>query len=173
MWNLVREVQRRLGDKNTSSTYDRSTDSLEAISENVTAGRYSTGTIVEDTSTGTPKVVDVTSSASANTFGSWTEIDASLAANSYIFSVIVGFGDDDSLATVHTVEIGTGASPTTIIRFSFAQEYKSRVGMYVPFQFCIPKAIYVVAGTAISARLSDNEANANPAKISVQYYNSL
>ncbi len=171
-WNDVREIQKHLGDKDTSSTYDRSTDSLEAIRDALTASRYSTGTIVEDTSTGTPKVVDATTSASANTFGSWAAVDASLDANSYICSIIVVAGNNNAPAA-WCLEIGTGASPATIIRFSFVDLMVTNVGYHVPFQFCIPVPIYVAAGTAVSARASSNTATADPISISVQYYNSL
>ncbi len=126
------------------------------------------GTIVEDTSTGTAKVIDCASSASANTFGSWAAFDASTAVASYICGITVQCAD--ATAKTSTIEIGTGAenSEVTIIRFSFG------VGAaFQPFAYPIVVPILVAASTRIAIRATDSEAGANTYSIGIQYYNSL
>ena len=127
------------------------------------------GTIVEDTSTGTPKVVDCASSGTANTFGSWVQVDASTAAASYVCGITIQTAD--ATAKTCTVEVGTGAeaAEATKIRISFG----SGAAAIQPIFYTLPVPMLVAASTRIAIRASDSEAGANTYSIGIQYYNSL
>ena len=150
------------------------TDTI-AASPVSTASGTTTGVIVEDGATGTPNVVVLASSASANTFGGWIQIDASVSANSWICSVLVTPTHQVDVDMNAVVEIGTGAaaSEAAKIRFSFTVEVVTNVGTRNPFQFVLPIPIKVASGVRIAARISDDEAVANNYNTSVQYYQSL
>jgi len=180
----------------TSLTFDRTTDSLEAIRDEIGSSvgasisadiaavktvvdaigntvsdvsTTTTGVIVEDGATGTPNVVTVVSSADAHTFGPWAQIDASVSANSQINSVIVHITGAQSESMC--IEIGTGAnsSEATKIRFSVTTVNAAQ-HIYV-FPVTIP--IKVASGTRVAARLSTTNGASRTANVSVQYYQSL
>lgn len=190
--------------KADSNTYDNTTDALEALSDKIGAytadggvsvddsvkaeldimnaklvvsntGATTTGVIVQDGTTGAPDAVDVTSDASANTFGAWTQIDASAAASSWISHVTWSALTDWSGQNYKIcLEIGTGANPNEAakIRFSFAARanFATEPSTLV---FAIPKPIKVAASTRVVARMSTSYAAAMTAIIGVSYYNSL
>lgn len=134
-----------------------------------------TGVIVEDTSTGTPKIVTVTSHTNANTFGGWVEIDASVSADSYICSALLACVELMT-ATVDAdfvIEIGTGASPATKIRTSGSFVAASNAGGINPIVLVFPRPIRVASGTKISVQIADDSATTRDYKISVQYYQNL
>lgn len=130
------------------------------------------GTIVEDASGGTPKVVTATSSATANTFGSWVEIDASTSANSWICS-ISAYTIERPYRCVLEVGKGAGGSETTIIRWSHGIDYITGVGVYGSNTFTVPIPIFVAAGTRLAVRMADAKASEQDMFISVQYYQGL
>ncbi len=147
-----------------------------------TASGTTTGVIVQDSITGTPDVVSVTTSATANIFGSWTNLDASVSANSWMAGFTV-LPDITTLAAgvdpfKVCVEIGTGASPTTKIRVSFSFVYDTTaagVKYAHAITFICPIPIKVASGTAISARASLNVADAGGMilQIGLSMYQSL
>ncbi|OPL13104.1 MAG: hypothetical protein AVO39_11060 [delta proteobacterium MLS_D] len=92
------------------SDFDRTNHSLEALA---TMGRDDTSYLEEGT-TGTPTMTNITSS------GTWTQIDASLSADRSLCLVCVGVTDPNNSCEI-VIEIGTGAasSETAIFRASF------------------------------------------------------
>lgn len=200
----------KIMEKSEDGTYDRTTDSNEAISEAVAglndvsaaevnaqcdaafatydpptkgemdagfagisgwSGYTTSGVIVEDGTSGTPNVVTLTASGSANTFGSWTQLDASVSADSYIASIIVYPTSATTIADF-CIEIGTGASPATKIRFSFKTANLTSVGYRMPFVYSLPIPIRVASGTKISGRFS-TDAGGDACTIGIQYYQGL
>jgi len=125
-------------------------------------------TIVQDTETGTPDVVTATSSATANTFGSWVTVDASAAADCWISHITVLPATADE-ACNWCIEIGTGASPAAKIRLSGGLTTVSAAGHDMSIPFAITYPVKVASGTAISVRASDSHASANNYSIGVSF----
>lgn len=136
-----------------------------------TASTTTAGTIVQDGTTGTPNTVQVTTNASANTFGSWGTIDASVSADSWIMGVSIATAGTANIAYV--TEIGIGAGPTTIVRFSFKIWEQTAAGyhptLFVPF----PIPIKVASGTAISCRAACSVAIAHSVEFGLSMYQGL
>ncbi len=127
----------------------------------------SEGMVVADTVTGTPKVVAVTSSGTANTYGSWAAIDASTSAVSYINVITVGCPARG--ATIDAA-LDSGVTESAVITIPFNYFYKSDVGYLPPLVIPISPPIKVAASAAISARVTDSEANANAYRVGLTYY---
>lgn len=136
------------------------------------------GTIKQAATTGTPDVVTVTSSASANTFGSYTQLVEAVSADSWV----AGFTWNITASTVATpavvnfvIEIGTGAeaAESTIIRYSGNVDYTSDVGYRLPVNFSLPVPIKIVSGTRLSARASTGTADAMNFIVGISYYQGL
>lgn len=157
LWQKIRKML---------TTIDTVVDAIDVVTADLAAGK-----IVEDTSTGTPKVVSASSSATANTFGSWAEIDASTSADSWLAGITVSV-PPKAAAYVFCIEIGTGAaaSELTKIRISFSYQYKSDVGYLTPLVYSLPMPIKVLSGTRIAARASDDQAAANALLIGLTMY---
>ena len=138
-------------------------------------GTTTAGTIVQDTTTGTPDIVNVTTSASANTFGSWATIDASAAADVWISHVTITprMGTTATVTFTYCVEIGTGAAPVAKIRFSGYVEQVSTAGIIGSMVFSLSIPIKVASGTAISARASDSGTDDIIFAVGVSYYLGL
>lgn len=152
--------------KNGSYTYDNTTDSLEAIRDYSVVGNICTttaGTIIQDGATGAPNSVNVTGHSSADTFGSWTALDASTASIVWISHIICQMNAADQ----YCIEIGTGGGPTTIIRFSF--QCVANDILALP----ISPPIKVAASTAISARVATHGGGFDVANIGLSYYIGL
>jgi len=130
-------------------------------------------TIVEDTATATPSIVSITSVATANTWSSWVEVDASVAANSWINAITVSVNCSDDANLV--VELGTGAAgaEATKIRFSYRIEMLTNVGFFPTIVYPLALPIKVASGTRIAVRVSESTANSYVFKVGVQYYRGL
>ena len=133
------------------------------------ASATTTGIIVEDGTTGTPNVITLATDASAETFGAWTEIDASVSANSWIDCITIG-KDGVSAVDNCVIEIGTGAaaSEVTKIRKSFGSAI---VDINITIPLSIP--IKVASGTRIAARASNKAANSISLYTGLSMYQSL
>lgn len=128
-----------------------------------------TGTIKEDTSTATPKISVITSPSGANSFGSWVIHDSAVSTTSWIFAITVDC--EETSAFNHVIELGTGASPATKIRFS------GRLGALnadICLVYTLPIPIKVASGTRLSLRASDSRTNgALTYNMSIQMYQGL
>lgn len=161
------------------------TKGLDDIHDDIVVSNTSctvAGTIVEDGSSGTPCLTSVVSSDTANTFGAWTEIDASVSADSWIKSITItphwaNPAADDILKICIEIGTGAGASETTKIRHTLAMVvwFDDAVGYaFVPAMIInLPIPIKVASGTRIAARVSDEKAAAFTYWIGVQYYQGL
>lgn len=144
------------------NTIHRIESKIDAVA--VTQTACSTGgSIVEDTSAGTPGVITVPSSASANTFGASTAYDASTAAAYYLHSLSIRTDD----TTAKTVVVEVLVSTTTIARFSFDLP---AAAMNIPLVFYVQAPIYIAASSAVNVKVADSEAGANDYKVSLQYF---
>lgn len=126
-----------------------------------------TGTIVEDTATGAPKIVLIHSGAAVRTFGPWSQFDPDLAADSWICGINL-LPDPDIIDFV--LELGKGApsSETTIFRWS------GNCGLSSPMlTFPLPIPIKVASGTRLAFRVGDESAIAENHNVSAQYYQGL
>lgn len=137
--------------------------SILGVTDKTTAG-----TIIQDGATGDPATITISSSTSADTFGSWGTVDASVAADVWISHVTLYNSGDLANGQDWVLEIGTGASPTAKIRFSGIG-----TGAILSLVFVLPIPVKVASGTAISARVADQEAAANNYRIGVSYYTGL
>ncbi len=173
----------KLMEKSEGGSYNRATDSNEAISEAIAGiggypGYVVGATIVEDSAmeTGAPNTV-MPVSGIANTFGNWVEVDAAVSADSYINSILVTCKEllTNNTDTDFVVEIGTGAGGSEVskIRFSGYYEAGSAVGGLQPFIFTLSNPIKVASGTRIAVQVSDNVASEQDYKVSIQYYQGL
>ena len=140
-------------------------------------GTTVTGTIIQDSAagTGTADVVSVTTNATGSTFGNWATLDASASADVWIshVTVSIGYTGGASVAASTVVEIGTGGSPSTIIRFSHNSRQQSAAGIQMPVVYALPIPIKVASGTAISARAADSIASANVYQVGISYYTGV
>ena len=174
--------------KDGSYTYDNTTDSLEAIADAVaaisvpvsTTSATTTGTLVEDSAmgTGAPNVAyPVISSDTANTFGSWVQLDASAATDIWINSVTIGFDVSSFTAgdTSFCVEVGTGTATSEVakIRVSALLGQASDVGWIAPMVLTLAIPIKVASGTRIAARVTDDIADAHEYGIGIAFYTAL
>jgi hypothetical protein len=100
------------------------------------------------TATGTPGAVTVTSSATANTKGSWTQLDAATGfeATSLVLTVNTQFGDTQYLLDIGVG--GAGSEQVLIPNLHFA--YANGTVAVLTFPISVP------AGSRISARVADN-----------------
>jgi len=162
------------------NTFNKTTDSLEAIRDALPAAPVSSvasataaGTAVQDGTSGTPNIVEIIASGSANTFGSWTELDAAAAADSWIFCITVNPTGSGSKSFV--LEIGTGGAgaEVTKIRSSLYHTNYSDVGVLPVIVLTLPVPIKVASGVRIAARCANSVAAANSMRIGISYYQGL
>lgn len=174
----IRNLKVSLG----GSTFDTTTDSLEAISDKLITGITSAssgGFIVEDGTDGTPNITTVATSGTANTFGSWTQIDASLAQDSYICGISINAPSVANANENFVLEIGTGANPSEVtkLRFSFVIAYRLVTDVenstFMPTYLPLSIPVKIASGTRITARVSNSSANARDLYVGVQYYKTL
>jgi|6_EtaG_2_1085325.scaffolds.fasta_scaffold47233_3 hypothetical protein len=174
-------IAKSLGDtlhKDGSFTYDNTTDSQEAIADAIAAldtavsvtGATTAGTIVGDATGGTPDIVTVASSASANTFGSAIAVDASLSADSWISGFTVNSANIGSNKDM-VFEIREDA--VTKVRISKFFVQASGVGWNYGMTFMLPIPILFSAGTALTFRIADSVASADSYEVGVNYYQGL
>jgi hypothetical protein len=135
----------------------------------------STGTIVQDGATGAPDCIMVIGGAGDNVFGSWTQLDAAVATDVWISHITVLPYNTSSDFVSYCLEIGTGASPVTKIRFSFrGEKLLNSNTTLLPIIFSLPKPIKVLSGTKISARLSTDDYEAGGCcHVGTSYYTGL
>jgi len=160
MWGKNHELKKLLGDKSTSATYDRSTDSLEAIRDALTASRYSTGTVIGINTDGANDIITLTTSASANTFGNWAQCIASVAQDSYLNCGIVYTSANSE---IQVFEIGVGANPSEAMIYRITAYGGAAISGHA---FTCNTPIKIASGARISARASTNSANARTVYIS-------
>ncbi len=142
-------------------------DAIEVSKESCTT----TGVIVQDGATGDPSVIGVTANASADTFGSWTALDAAAAADCWLCIVTISsITADIAAGNDWCIEIGTGASPAAKIRFSGQTTTAAKLE---PLVFTLPIPIKVASGTAISARASTNVGAAVAFAVGLSFYTTL
>jgi len=147
---------------------------LASIISSLWKGYTTAGVIVCDTSVGTPDIIVVASYAAANTFGSWTQIDAAASADSCINWIHVALITLTGRLVKAAIEIGTGAggSEVTKIRIPFSVYANTDIAHdSVGISLTIP--IKVASGTRIAARITDNEEAATSYNVGVAYYQGL
>jgi len=123
------------------------------------------GVIVQDGSTGTVGLVTVTSHTDPDTLGSWTQLDASASADSWISHITTTVA---SAVGDYVVEIGTGGAGS--------ESTKCRYSLYpsIPMMFQLQIPIKVASGTRIAARISKSVGGgAQTLKIGLSMYQSL
>ena len=125
--------------------------------------RTSTGKVYESVAygTGTPKLYTVTSSATANTFGNYVEIEDSLSAESELCGFMLSTGGDR-----YVIEFATGEAGSEVPFFRMS-------GGISDFAYTFKKSFVFPAGTRIAARMSDNISGAMPHYVSMQWYQGL
>ena len=115
--------------------------------------------------TGTPTIVEVLSSATANTFGSWVEIEDSLSSDSEVCS-FVSLGAGAAAASVF--EFATGASGSEVV---FARI--TIPGIAGMFTYHFSPRIKIASGSRIAVRVSDTLASAPTYYVSLQWFQGL
>lgn len=143
-------------------------DAVDVVHASTTASGTITTDVVADGQA--PKVVAVTSSATANTYGAWAAYDASAAAKSHICGVTIGC---PARGATIDVQLDIGVTESMIITIPFNYFYKSDVGYLPTVTMSIPIPIEVAAAGAISLRVKDTEANANAYRVGLIYYTGL
>ena len=104
----------------------------------------------------------VTSSASADTYGSWTQMRAASGNALYIVGVEVRAAPNDSI-TYTQVDLGTGGAgaETSVSEVKvIAHRAISSTRTYGAFKVELPYPIPVAASTRIAVRTADNVASA-------------
>ena len=93
----------------------------------------------------------------ADTLGSWTQLIASLGADSYLNAVYaVRSTIASGVANIsYAIEIGTGASPSTIARFPLRLQHDTDGAAYNAVFPIIPP-IKIASGTKVSARITSS-----------------
>lgn len=106
------------------------------------------------------------SSGSADTYGTATELIASVAADMYI--VAVGCGTDNTTAATYAaVQLVTGASLNVVISTLSGMENCDPPGSLRGLVTWLPYPILVLAGTRLGAQVADNVASARDHRISL------
>ena len=162
-------------------TFDKATDSLEAIRDKINtistpvsnASATTTGVIVEDGTSGVPSTVDASSSATANTFGSWVQVDASVSADSWINAIIMVLIPVDAANFVVEVGIGAAGAESNIIRFSNYLRVGSDTESISMNVYSLSIPIKIASGTRIAVRVADSRTVALTYRFGVQYYQSI
>lgn len=131
-----------------------------------------TGKIVEDTATGTPKLITLQSNVTGNIWGSWVELDASLSVDSWLSSVTV-FNSFVAARQVLELGIGSAGNEVTIARWSFKLVYLSAVGIITSLVLPVPIPIKMLSGTRIAMKIADDNGAVNDYPASAQYYQGL
>lgn len=158
-------------------------DIIDKISRYVSKearSRTSTGKVYESVAygTGTPKLYTVTSSATANTFGDYVEIEDSLSAESelcgFMLAAISSGGNNG-----YVIEFASGAAGSEVpfFRMSGNTSISSRESTdytYTSnFAYTFKKSFVFPAGTRIAVRMSDGVASALGHTVSLQWYQGL
>ena len=156
------------------------TDSLTFTTTNrvdATILDYSTGTIVEDTTTATPNITTLQTSASANTWGTIVERNAAVASDVYVNSISV---TPDSPGN-YCIELltGAGGAEVTKIHYSFVATSagssfdesfdQSFISLANTVNFNLTRSIKIPSGTRIALKVSCGEAGQRTVYASVQY----
>ena len=142
--------------------------------------RTSTGKVYESVAygTGTPKLYTVTSSATANTFGDYVEIEDSLSAESELCGFMLSAGTlDDNDGYVIEFATGEAGSEVPFFRMSGCTSISSRESLDSTyssnFAYTFKKSFVFPAGTRIAARMSDSISSATWHFVSMQWYQGL
>jgi len=146
---------------------DKAGDQVGQPHLNTTSG----GTIIQDSAmgTGTNNCVTVTSSATADTFGSYAVIDASASADVWISHVTIG--RTTAAAVNMACEIATGAGGAEVPKIRFSSKIAGAgVDTLV---FALPIPIKVVSGTRIAAHIADSVASADSYQVGISYYTGI
>lgn len=155
------------------------TDSLKIISDNIdlkTVSKLSTtttGLVKGGVATGTPDLIDITSDAAANTFGAYGIAIASLAVDSYIAGVFVTVCESVSMKCAIEIASGGLGAEVPFHRFPFKVYWATAVGCGLLIPLILPIPIKFVAGTAISIRATDDQAQAKNYTCGVNFYTAL
>lgn len=138
----------------------------------VAASTTETGKIVEDTTTGTPKVTQC-GGAGVNVFSAWITHDASLAVDSWLCMLILT-SVTTALDRDVVIEVGKGSagSEVTIIRISFCWGFRTDAGQRPPVPFSLPIPIKVLAGERLAIRAACGAA-AKSFRVGIQYYQGM
>lgn len=106
-----------------------------------------------------------TTSGSANTYGTATELSASLAADTYV--VAVCFGTDDTTAVTYAqCQIVTGASLNVVVS-TFAMENHDPPGGMRGLVQWLPYPLLILAGTRVGAQTASSTAAARDYRVSL------
>jgi hypothetical protein len=142
--------------------------------------RTSTGKVYESVAygTGTSKLYEVTSSATANTFGDYVEIEDSLSAESELCGFMLAAISSAS-NTGYVIEFASGAAGSEVpfFRMSGYTSISARDGTNYEFAsnfaYTFKKSFVFPAGTRIAVRMSDGVASALAHYVSMQWYQGL
>ena len=104
----------------------------------------------------------VTSSASADTYGSWTEMRAATGNALYIVGVTVR-GHSNAAYTQLDIGTGAAASETSVSEARFRSDASNAIDQTVYF----PYPIAVAASTRIACRTADEDASARDASVTL------
>lgn len=135
---------------------------INAIKDSL-ANKTDTGVIVQNVATGTPTLIEAVPSASANTFGSWIEADASTSADSWLCTVTATPNVYTSVAYVLEVGTGTAGNEVAIARWTFAYNYNlgAPTQTTCPIVLTLPVVIKLPAGTRVAVRSANTGTSAN------------
>ncbi len=111
--------------------------------------------------TGPSRGTAVSSSTTANAYGSWTEMIASTGAAIFIVGLHVGVGNPGPRYAAIDIATGAASSETSIGEWMMPEE--SYKGFSIDFPFPIP----VATATRIAVRVADDESTVHPWDISL------
>lgn len=106
--------------------------------------------------------ITVSSSTSADTYGSWTEMRAASGNALYIVGVTLR-GDSNALYTQLDIGTGAAASETSVSEALFRSDGNAAIDQTVYF----PYPIAVAANTRIACRVADEDAAARSASVTL------
>ncbi len=163
--------------KATSPAWDQDTDSLEAISERITAAAAvtSSGYIKEKYSTGYAQILNLISPATKDTFSGWLEYWDVTDEDLWICSVIGRF--DSQYKCILVFEIGVGAAGSEVSKVRYTMPHYSlstpAIGMIEPYIYTLPIPIYVASGSRVACRLSTSIDALSYFQLNIQFYGGL
>ena len=156
-WELWRKVKRLLG---APAGADVSTDIAAvqtAVDAQVLYGDGNTQLEIGAFGAATGNNYVAVTDGGADTLGSWTQLIASLGADSFLNAMYVSRSAISLGAPEvnYGIEIGTGASPSTIARFPLRLQHDTDGAAYNAIFPVIP-AIKIASGTKVSARITSD-----------------
>ena len=164
-------------------TFDRTTDSLEALAAAIGGGgggsavsvtsATSAGNIVGVNDGSVSPTASVRDSTTADTFGAWVEYEDSLAQDSWLFAIFHAVPGAAILQCTLQIGIGAAGSETSIIQLNPRGNGGAYGSSKLPKEIMLPIPIKIDSGTRIAIRAAGSRALSDVHYVDLNWYKGL